>query len=533
MTREERPWRRRVCVQPTVRWYNVADRLVLRVCGGPKWGRGPRGSTVRTIDKAAAASRRAPVLLLVLAGLLAGCAEENKGIKHPHDRLHFPVTLAADPNGDYIYVVNSNFDVRYRTGSVVAIDLDTHDFVLESPIGVGGFGGDLRLYETGGDPRLVGYVTSRSTGALFWFEVTDENQDGRPELKCRAEDRDGAPGLQECSSAYAVTRAARPRLPRDDEGLTEEEVDAFRGSAVGMGLGVDVFGLTVVPGSGGTGDYLLASNPRYDSVGLFRLTAGTPLAEGYLTLPAFDANTPVLPSAPGHPVFLESYTLIGGSFGAAVAPATGAGTDPPLVYLFGKYTNVLLPVLIRDIPDPNGADRLWPSLEVQRPLVIDVASSRREFSLEMAFRADGQRAYLAYRSPPSLVVVDTSPQDDGAPRDRALGAVDVGEGASSVVVARTGPERTHPDGTVQREERVYVVCFDDEVVYVVNPETLVVEDLIEVPGGPFDLAIVDAPAKNRLRGYITVFERDAVAVIELDRMSPFFHEVVAYIRGDG
>ena len=98
----------------------------------------------------------------------------------------------------------------------------------------------------------------------------------------------------------------------------------------------------------------------------------------------------------------------------------------------------------------------------------------------------------------------------------------MGVGPSKVLRAPTGPNG---------EDRLYVVCFYDEQIYVVDPVTLVVEDIIDVPGGPYDAALVHAPELDRFRLYVTAFEYDAVAVVELDRSRPFFHQVIAYIRG--
>ena len=102
------------------------------------------------------------------------------------------------------------------------------------------------------------------------------------------------------------------------------------------------------------------------------------------------------------------------------------------------------------------------------------------------------------------------------------GAADVGARPSKVLLAPSGAGGSN---------LIYVVCYGDEQIYVVDPVTLDVVEIIDVPGGPYDMAIVHRPDKNRFRAYITVFERDSVAVLELDRTSPFFHQVVANIRG--
>ena len=39
--------------------------------------------------------------------------EEFAGIEAPNDEIYFPAGIAIHPSGQYIYVVNTNFDVQY------------------------------------------------------------------------------------------------------------------------------------------------------------------------------------------------------------------------------------------------------------------------------------------------------------------------------------------------------------------------------------------------------------------------------------
>jgi DNA-binding beta-propeller fold protein YncE len=58
---------------------------------------------------------------LVLAG--AGCGLGQTGIDPPMDQIFWPAGLAVDPNGNWLYVVNSNNDLRFNAGTLIAIDL--------------------------------------------------------------------------------------------------------------------------------------------------------------------------------------------------------------------------------------------------------------------------------------------------------------------------------------------------------------------------------------------------------------------------
>lgn len=467
-------------------------------------------------------------LLVALLGgvLLAACAETEKGISHPVDRLHFPTTLAADPEGRFLYVVSSNFDVRYRSGAVVAIDLTTHRLLPDTAVGIGHFGGELTLRAVadeafaedvpGGDRyRLVGYVTSRAGREVHWFTVADD-EDGTPLVDC-GEDPGAADDdeVRECDDDHSIGSAERKRLPRDDADLTPEEI-ADADGGVDMSLGLDVYGTAVYPGEGGLSDYLLVTNPRSGELAVFHIDGGYPMKADEPGQPAGDPPADSVPSKPGEPVYLEDLFIGGGAYAVAVTP------QGDRAYATSRFANAVLPFRIDEIPDPAGTDRRWPVVADLVAVPINNTTIIGDYGRELVFNSEGTRAYLAYHNPSAIVLFDTTPDEEGARANRFIDAVDVGLQPSALALAPGGP-----DGA----DRLYVVCFRDEALWVIDPELLEVEARIELPGGPFDLVVVPDPTTGALRAYVTMFERDAVAVIELDRESPFFQQVIAYIRG--
>jgi YVTN family beta-propeller protein len=61
-------------------------------------------------------------------------------------------------------------------------------------------------------------------------------------------------------------------------------------------------------------------------------------------------------------------------------------------------------------------------------------------------------------------------------------------------------------------DRVYISCFGDGTIYVVDPrDGLQVEDVISVGHGPYD--VVASPSKKRL--YVTNYLEDTIAVIDI------------------
>jgi hypothetical protein len=75
------------------------------------------------------ASRRgrglAPIVVAALGVAAApACKLNQQGVPPPLDRIAFPASALVDPGGHWLYVANSNSDLRYNSGTLVAVDLD-------------------------------------------------------------------------------------------------------------------------------------------------------------------------------------------------------------------------------------------------------------------------------------------------------------------------------------------------------------------------------------------------------------------------
>jgi DNA-binding beta-propeller fold protein YncE len=51
------------------------------------------------------------------------CGLNQEGVAPPLNRISFPGSVKSDPDGRWLYVVNSNADLRYNSGTVVAVDV--------------------------------------------------------------------------------------------------------------------------------------------------------------------------------------------------------------------------------------------------------------------------------------------------------------------------------------------------------------------------------------------------------------------------
>src|SRR5262245_46543940 len=69
-----------------------------------------------------ATARLASVALLSLG--LASCFTSDEGRTPPQDIFDFPTGLAVSPGRHVLYVANSDFDLQYNGGTLLALNLD-------------------------------------------------------------------------------------------------------------------------------------------------------------------------------------------------------------------------------------------------------------------------------------------------------------------------------------------------------------------------------------------------------------------------
>ena len=429
---------------------------------GPARAGGARGVAI-TLGVAAALG----------AAALGGCGEEVRGTDHPTDRLHFPTSIAADPDGRHLYVVNSNFDLLYRGGSVVVVDLATNRILPESTIQVGTFPGKLVLETNAETTSIAGYLPDRDADALTWFRI--ERKDGTPDLRCT----DGAPTstIEACSPEYSIGEAT------------------INGATVRVGDNPFGAGIRHM---GPNQDNLLMTGSLLDGrLGIWRLA---------------DDGTPSL---------LRSVQLQAGLHGISTSAATGT------TYVSSHFAAQIYALKITDGPRSEiGPEHLNEDGNQTLPQVtasavnISNVTAAGDYGHGLALDAAGTRAYVAYRSPPGVVVFDISAGPNGNPRNQVLGMVALGARPSELAVV------PRADG---KGDLVYVVCFGSGDLWVVDTLLMEVVDRIPVGIGPYDIAIVQSETVG-IRAYVSMFEQDSVAIVELDPKSPFHHQVIAEIR---
>jgi DNA-binding beta-propeller fold protein YncE len=423
-------------------------------------------------------------LLTVLSTV--SCMPGSGGVSPPDDRFFYPTAAALTPDGDYLAVANSNFDLAYSHGTVVLVDLsavedeltsgcpaagcepvEERDYILrEETVRVGSYASHFARADDGG--RM--YLTVRGDTSLTWMTVAPGAGAGR-RLTCF--DPESPPSSRKCDSDHTVSSG----LPSDPSSVsvhrrTYELVDDEGEPA----------GETTV-------DWIFVTHLTSGNVSVLQTEAAVDPDRGLAPrLVLVDEVLPLGVSA------IRAHPLAEDLFYASTRHSTSLHT-------FGFAS---------DPRDFDNATRIVLGRTVNLAAVITDGYDSRD----MAFSPDGRRLYLANRSPNSLLTIDVSPDQWGWPRNDIVGVAELDVGPSLVSVWK-------PEGW--DTEWVYVTCFNSDRVYVIDPVLRRPVDVILTGNGPH--VFVTDPARGR--GYLVNFIESTVSVVDLDPASTTFNEVRA------
>ena len=421
------------------------------------------------------------VLVSVLLAGLAGCPAEGEEIQPPPDQLYFPTGLAVAPDSSVLFVANANSELRYNSGSIAVIDLETvrsladewatgaipsadcnvdasRSRVLEcneseviladSTIRMGNFATALATQTlTSGALRL--FVAVRGDPSVTWVDY-DSNDNS---LDCGG---DGSYPL--CDGPHRLARM------RNDVELPTMTTEPF-------GIHVD-----------SANGYVMVTH----------LTSG---AVSLVDAPP-DGSDPILADAIAGLFLADQQTGVRGAVGVA---GRLPGSEHDLVYVTSRSEDRVQMLYVYR-PDASSFPTIVPSEFFFLDEVFPSDDGRG-----ISFSADGTRAHIVNREPPTLSVFDTTIGADGFPVNELLGVAEVCTQASNVTIADPGAG-----------ERAYVTCFPSGQVWVVNPVSMAVEAIIEVGRGPH--AVAASPARQQL--YVANFLEDTVAVVDIRPGSP-------------
>lgn len=514
--------------------------------------------------------RMALVTLFGMAG--AGCFKPDDGREPPLDRIYFPVGLALSPDGDRLYVANSDWDLQFNAGSIQAYDAARLRELLP------------RYCESDADCAEVGRVCDLEGGAsegplalaATHFCVDVETRNPCPASSIQpASDRLLEPGL--CGAVdnrspdllldgvrvgafatdvlYRVNPAGGGRLfvpVRSDatlhwidvrggpsSGGPERELECGQNSAgecnadhrrgddpaertpLGDGLPIEPYAVDASV----DGETLVVSHQTEGKVSLFVNDWANPAAGPALQF--------VLEDLPARPVHVSAVPVPAIARDEAAARERGYAPGYWLAFRGQPFIQLVRYVRAEDSPDGRAflarafADRLTTTERSDvRGMAADT-SARTECELGCA----GDEAcltecagiavdvFLANRTPASLLIGNTtSIRRSPISNDRLQ--------VSDVVPIDAGPARTVmgsiTDQNGERQRRVFVASFDSRSVTIYDPDARAIEARVVTGRGPTALAI-DA---ERALAYVAHFTDSYIGVIDLDQRHHTFGSVI-------
>ncbi len=483
------------------------------------------------------------VLLLVGSGACRWELNDPGTEPHP-DEFAFPSTLLLDPDGRHLYVTSANADLRFGGGMLhivdvarfecarqafagqalgpscdpaeamadaadcyrdpndpAVVDCEENRFILaNSTVKLGNFAGKMALQRTGPLDRTL-FVVVRGDPSITYIDVDYKRDLTRPGiLQCI----DDLTKLEDRAGYDATTNTSKTPIPCDASHLLQKYDCKNRQTCTAdvEQIPIEPFGLALDQGTLPNGDpyaHLLVSHLFGAEVQLID-TLARPPATRYVSDPMLDA--------------IDSQNRRGGFSLAPQFPGV-YGTN---YYLTSNLQSNIATFRLAE---------LGVILPGARFSVRGAFASGADVR-DLQFEPGGQRAFFTENQPPSLAVLDTSPQrtstGPGLPNNKVTGVVGVCQSPSHFAVRQ-----------VDGHTRIYVVCFLGGQVLVVDPDLRRLEDTILVGRGPNELALnfgdaqLDEPSPAVRRGYVSNFTEATIAVLDLTPGSPSYNRVIGRI----
>ena len=449
---------------------------------------GPDRSNPAAMDHAR--SSRIAALALTLAAGAAACTASESEVRPDPDTIFFPTSVAVAPDDSVAFVVSGNSDLTYDSGTVQVVDLAAVE------------------------QTVTAWKSSRAVPAGCATVV--EN-----------------PETLACDEAEYLI---------DDAGV---RIGNFA-TAVGMQeLGAGRLRL-LVPVRGDPSVTWMDWDPATRKLGCSTASGFALCDDDHRLVQIRDDDS--LPSLPAEPygIYVDSTAgfavvthFVNGTVSLIDSPADGTpmvsdavqvGTLSGLSSVAGRKPGADNLVYVQSRADDRVFVMTVARTALREPFLVGsgfffqngVGSGQStggvgEDSRGLLFRDDGDRALTVNRTPPALSVIDTSLSPTGVPYNRLVGSTDICRQATSLVAVDTGAG-----------ERVYVTCYAEGELYVVDPRGGGrVEATALVGRGP----ISSAAAASRRLLLVTNFVDASVAVVDLDPTSPFAYRVVMRIGG--
>jgi DNA-binding beta-propeller fold protein YncE len=456
-----------------------------------------------------------------------GCSFGESGIAPPANRIFLPAGLAADPGGGFLYVVNSNSDLRFNAGTVVAVDLSRIASIPANPpmcaktrfsrtepvgddycctdavdsnivncnepqfiqsnatISIGSFGGSVQLESSDKSNVRRLFVAVRAEPSITYADVTV------------ATDPQGAATVSmRCQRPQSESWTQPPLASCDDNWKVRRPGGATAGALV---LSEEPHFLRLDPKLGAlfVGHLTVAANNQIQGGGVSSIDICDPQNVHFAghTDEAFiptSLSQSVASLSPGDPANTSTVVYAGARLSAAVSglvlqsarkdcaevDAGSPDRDLTLVAADTFYSSAFL---------PHGADI--------RGII---------------FSEDGSKAWILHKndsdistSPAALVAIDRRRTGlNGEPANTPIDFVQVCGGPTEM--------QMHDAGS-GRGARIFITCYDTGQIYVVDPIRMAVTAIVDAGAGPTSLVFSPTDAT---KAYLASFFNSHLSVID-------------------
>jgi YVTN family beta-propeller protein len=478
--------------------------------------------------------RFAATLAAVVGG---GCNFGQSGIAPPANRIFLPAGIVADPDEDFLYVVNSNSDLRFNAGTLAAVDLSRARAALaqaaanppavcaktrfsrtepvpddyccrdlvdsnvlncnepqfiqaDATVALGSFGSAVTLqrFERGPEVMRRLFVAVRAEPSITFADVTVSG--GAVSIRCTGPRQGGAP---QAAGAYCDDNWKLRRRSGDTPGALDLPEEPHL-----LALDNDQ-GILYV------GHLTVTANAQVQGGGVSTVDVCDPESDVRF---AGLARTTFLPATLSQAI-------------AALSPGDPANPDTRL-YATARYSKAISGLVLRD---PSQAacvqDRdltLIPAESFSSSAFLPNGADIRG----IIFEADGSKAFVLHRNdadaianPPALAVLDRTRLADGTVSNTPLAVLEVCGGPTSMQMHDAG-----------RGARIYVTCYDDGQIYVVDPNAVVVTAIIDAGAGPTSLVFSHLDPGF---AYVASFANSHLSVLDLNPGSPTENHVILRI----
>ncbi len=431
-----------------------------------------------------------------VAVVMLACSVNRPGNPAPVHDIYYPLGVAMNPNGHFAYVASTNFDLQYNSGWISVLDLDAvkpaATLDVKDPWDLNAFVDVQPTLSFAGLPAISTdgsrlFLPLREDQEMFIFDISPD-------------------GSQlTCGTGAAIWPHTHCDAHHDFHLSGSQFSSTLNDTAT-----LDPFATALGPVYNGLpGDFLYVGYLGAGTITVFDVTKNS------LTNPdGFAAVTLLGNEIPG-----TTTPYINGN-GIGALTLTGGVGRKNVAY---AGTRSLASVNNNGIIPPVDLYYFDPQLAVTGQGIqatIDLTAIIGGTDVKgLTSSPDGSRTYALLATPDTLMMMDSSIDASGTPRNVFLGATPTDRGPSSLVYVK---------GRNGSRDWIYVACFDDDTISIFDAVTLSqVGEILWASQGPIGLAV--AYQDDATYVIATYFSDDAIIEIDATSADPTQHYTRAHI----